>query len=264
MKQMTIEDIHHSLLGIAEEMHKVCVKHDIPYYMLGGTMLGAIRHKGFIPWDDDMDFGVPRSYYIQLRSFLEKELPKRYHVVCEDWVDPIAFFKIEDTETLVYQTSSKRKDLSVGLNIDVFPLDNCTLDSHILKPIYKQQRWLNAIHNACFTNMRGFSLPKRFVMYVIKIFYPISKEKWLLKFKRLESRLSATGEDGMVNFSGIYKMKEVLDKKIFGSPRLYVFDDTELYGPEDADAFLRQLYGNYMILPPENQRRFHSLSAYYK
>ena len=78
MRPIDIEEAHHILLDIAKAFTKVCDENNIPYYMLGGTMLGAVRHKGFIPWDDDMDFGVPREYYDLLINVLEKELPSPY------------------------------------------------------------------------------------------------------------------------------------------------------------------------------------------
>ena len=75
MRQIrNVEEIHHILLNIAAAFHQICIKHDIPYCMLGGTMLGAVRHKGFIPWDDDMDFAVPREYYEKIIELLEQEL----------------------------------------------------------------------------------------------------------------------------------------------------------------------------------------------
>ena len=73
MNQVDTNQCHKLLLKIAKEFDQICTKYDIPYYMLGGTMLGAIRHKGFIPWDDDMDFGVPRLYYNLLIQKLENE-----------------------------------------------------------------------------------------------------------------------------------------------------------------------------------------------
>ena len=64
-KTISLPECHNILLNIAIDFHNTCAKHNIPYYMLGGTQLGAVRHKGFIPWDDDMDFGVPRMYFEQ-------------------------------------------------------------------------------------------------------------------------------------------------------------------------------------------------------
>ena len=81
IKELTFEELRHHLLEIAKAFDAVCRKNNIPYYMLGGTMLGAIRHKGFIPWDDDMDFGVPRKYFDTLIEIFERDLPSKYNAV---------------------------------------------------------------------------------------------------------------------------------------------------------------------------------------
>ena len=76
MKQLDIKGVQQRLLYIATIVDELCEKHGIPLYMISGTMLGAVRHKGFIPWDDDMDFAVPYQYYPELISMLNKELPE--------------------------------------------------------------------------------------------------------------------------------------------------------------------------------------------
>ena len=103
MRQITdISEVHQILLGIAKEFDRICRENDIPYYMLGGTMLGAVRHKGFIPWDDDMDFGVPRPYYDRLVSVLESELlhPYRCCTYRNNQGVFAPFVKIDDYRTL--------------------------------------------------------------------------------------------------------------------------------------------------------------------
>ena len=72
-----IKELQSILLDIAKEFHRICTMYEIPYYMVGGTQLGAVRHKGFIPWDDDMDFGVPRVYFEKLKVLLEESLPDK-------------------------------------------------------------------------------------------------------------------------------------------------------------------------------------------
>lgn len=76
MKEITTaQELHGILIELGEVFHRICMKHHLTYYMLGGTMLGAIRHKGFIPWDDDMDFGMPRADYERLKQLLAAEIP---------------------------------------------------------------------------------------------------------------------------------------------------------------------------------------------
>ena len=82
MRQIeSAEELHGILLGIGRAFDDLCRKHNIPYYMLGGTMLGAVRHGGIIPWDDDLDFGVPREFFDRLKQVLSDELPDPYRVV---------------------------------------------------------------------------------------------------------------------------------------------------------------------------------------
>ena len=81
LKKITLAECHKELLHIATAFDQICQKHHIPYYMLGGTMLGAIRHNGFIPWDDDMDFGIPRPYFAQFITLAEQELPPKYKLI---------------------------------------------------------------------------------------------------------------------------------------------------------------------------------------
>ena len=81
MEKIEVKECHKYLLQISKVFHEICARHNIPYYMIGGTMLGAIRHHGFIPWDDDMDFGVPREHYSGLMGILDKELPSEYNII---------------------------------------------------------------------------------------------------------------------------------------------------------------------------------------
>ena len=140
MKEIdNIEVIHTILLETAKVFHSICMDNKIPYFMLGGTMLGAIRHKGFIPWDDDMDFGVPRPYYNQLLQILERELPYPYRCCTYKNHQGVfaAFIKIDDSRTVAKDPRVRLpiKD-QIGVNIDVFPLDYCQKDDRILKKIH--------------------------------------------------------------------------------------------------------------------------------
>ena len=101
MRQITLRECQLEILSIAKIFHEICVKNGIPYYIIGGTQLGAVRHKGFIPWDDDIDFAVPRKYYDNLEPILEKELDPVYRVLTYKNVsNPFDFMKVENTKTL--------------------------------------------------------------------------------------------------------------------------------------------------------------------
>ena len=119
-----IEELHVILLDMAKVFHQICKQEEIPYYMVGGTLLGAIRHKGFIPWDDDMDFGVPRFYYDRLKDALRKNLPNYYSVLDkEDGIIATGFFKLVDNRTVHSHKWEESPGQQFGVNIDIFPLD---------------------------------------------------------------------------------------------------------------------------------------------
>ena len=97
LRRIDIKECHQHLLEIAKCFDQLCATHHIPYYMLGGTMLGAIRHRGFIPWDDDMDFGIPRPFFDQFIKIAEKELPQQYSLLTRQnsTAIPKGFIKIQ-------------------------------------------------------------------------------------------------------------------------------------------------------------------------
>ena len=126
MRRITdISEIHKIILDIAAVFHDICIRHRIPYYMLGGTMLGTVRHGGFIPWDDDMDFGVPRVFFDKLVKILKDELPQ--HLVClthlDDYGIPNEIIKVSDMRTVVEENNKEHISKKMGLFIDIFPLD---------------------------------------------------------------------------------------------------------------------------------------------
>ena len=115
--------------------------------------------------------------------------------------------------------------------------------------------------------MSSFPIHKRLVAKTIKILFSFRSlsywKEWLLKWHfKLLDELHATGNDAMINFVSLYREKECVSKEIWGTPTLYKFEDTEFYGVENYDAYLSHLFGDYMTLPPENERHFHGDSFF--
>lgn len=255
MKQIeSIDEIHQTLLGIVKPFVEVCNKHDIPYSMLGGTMLGAIRHKGFIPWDDDMDFGVPRKYYDKLIHVLEKELPQEYRCLtyknCEQIKYP--FIKIEDCRTCI---DDPRLDCSMeekpGVNIDIFPIDYCNPNGFQLKIVY----FLLRLQTIIFVESTSKSKIKRIIKHFLRRITPFRRDYLI---KRVESMCSVVKQsEYMANLLGRWKEREIFHPTIYLTTREYEFEGIRLLGIHDYHTFLSQLYGDYMKLPPEKERLSH-------
>lgn len=259
MKELTIDEIHEVLLNMAKEFDNICQKHEIPYYMLGGTMLGAIRHKGFIPWDDDMDFGVPREYYKKLYDILKKELPSPYRC-CSFEDSPYVFYpyyKIEDRTTRLdsAQLGGCVED-KIGINIDVFPLDVCSKDSKSLKRIIR----LNDIYGRIFTQSASKSIKKNFIKKIIRLLLPISQRKFYSIIKSKVGGIPKGEYRG--NIYGHWEEKEIIPIGWYGSNCMYNFENLRLQGLKEYDKYLRRLYGDYMILPSVEKRKPHGEKAY--
>ena len=255
MKEIIInaETLHKRLLAMAKVLHQVCVNNKINYYMLGGTMLGAVRHKGFIPWDDDMDFGMPREDYDRFIRLVEEELPYPFEVryYKNELNSPIHYAKLIDGSTTLIEDSYH--NYVEGLYIDIFPIDGAGNGSfadylHARRIYYYE----SLITNHCTTREKNDLARKLFKKY--------AKAHNLPRLhNRIESLMTqkSFGDSTLVaNYLGYWKEKEIMSKEIFGTPKEYAFEDAIFWGASDADAYLRSLYGDYMQLPPEDKRVF--------
>lgn len=261
MIRIDIEDVHQRILNIAEAFDKICSEHDIPYYMLGGTMLGAIRHKGFIPWDDDMDFGVPYEHYNKLISILEQELPQGMRCCtfenCKAVVYP--FMKIEDTGTCI---DDPRVNLPIeeklGINIDIFPLVACEKygkDAAHARKLLRLQTLL-------FVDSIDGGKMKTLLKRVLHKITPFGKQYLPKKMISLLSVMKDGGD--IANIFGRWGIKESVDKEWYGNNVRYDFENLKLCGFKEYDKYLTQMYGDYMQLPPESQRVAHVNNVYLK
>ena len=175
-KTISLPECHSILLNIATAFHNICVAHNIPYYMLGGTQLGAVRHRGMIPWDDDMDFGVPREYFEQLKHILSTELQSSYNVISIDNTTQYyaGYIKIEDSNTVVETLDDC--SFPSGINIDIFPLDRTNGNvgffsrNNLILLLYK-------IENYRFWKIKGEGFLKGLISKMLKVCLPLLDRK---------------------------------------------------------------------------------------
>lgn len=252
------EKLKSMLVAMLKWFHLLCEENGLRYYALGGTMLGAARHEGFIPWDDDIDVGMPREDYDKLIKILSDKSNDRYvletpDTPSKDYYYP--FSKLYDTQTtLVENTKYKIKR---GIYIDIFPLDGIGNSREESEANYKS---VYNTYNLLLTKVtgvrKGRSLYKNLAVMAFRL-VPISSKKLLKKLTAKCSRYSWDDCEWIGNLVGAWRFKEVMPKAYMGTPKKYKFEDTVIYGSEDADAYLTNLYGDWRKLPPEEKRVTH-------
>ena len=259
-KLSAIGDIQTIILDMAKAFHNTCAKYDIPYYMLYGTMLGAQRHQGFIPWDDDIDFGVPFEYYDQLLKALKEKLPVPYKLITRyDKGGAVGgYLKIVNTNTLVKENNKVSEDDNTGLFIDIFLLYN----ERAFKPSLRQFmiKILLMVQHFRFYRLTGISKLKTVSDKMVKFFFFWLKMPDLINF--IEKHLIPSGGRYFTTYSSIYGKKDFIPSEYYGKPKRYQFEGIELYGVENSDGYLKHLYGDYMQLPPEDKRKIHLQESY--
>lgn len=266
MENYGYDEIHGISIKMLEWFHGFCKENKLRYYAVGGTMLGAVRHKGFIPWDDDIDVGMPREDYNRFIALTKDKVFGRYSIESVENKNPdyiYPFAKIYDEETTLVEKA--RVNIVRGIYIDVFPLDGAGADQADgekkymrIKKLYDRLTLFTAALNKkrkWFKNLAILSvrlIPKRI----------ISAEKII---RKINGVCEETGFDACVyagNLVGNWGKKEIMPREFFGEPKEYRFENISVCGVEKPDLYLRALYGNYMEFPPEEKRKSHHNYAF--
>ena len=261
-----IKIIQDKILSILKEFISICEENNLTYYALGGTLLGAVRHKGFIPWDDDIDIGMPREDYEKFKKIASNVLPENYKFLSEDTLNyKKAFSVIRDDSTKIIMNYSK-EELVESLWIDIFPLDG--MPSNVLKKKIHSFRYLYArmmVQLSQFNSLVNQKKENRpFIEKIIIAFanavnlekiisFTWAQKKYLQTIKKYSFDEAYAG-----NFTGAYKLREIVPSDYFGEPVSIEFEGIDLSCPRKYKEYLVAIYGeNYMQLPPEDKRNQH-------
>ena len=267
MKKNKLSKVQIIIWDIMKYLKKYLEENNIEYYMLGGTLLGAIRHKGFIPWDDDIDIGIPREQYETLLKEIQNNLPKhlKLYTYKNEESHHYYFSRIVDTRHSLKRTGSL-VERNEDVWIDIFPLDGMPNNLIIRKIHMMRLLFARAMyHISCFDKVNlkrpGRPLSERIVIKFVMITgfgRKSDTHKWLNKIDRLLKKYPLSKSKYIVNFMGQYKFKEMFPKKYYGKGKFYEFEDNQLFGPENADAILTQMYGDYMTPPKDQDKNAHA------
>jgi len=245
----------------------ICEKLSLRYYLMGGTLLGAVRHQGFIPWDDDIDLAMPREdYEIFLREG-QKHLPEHYFLQSLR-TDPgytLNFAKIRDKRTTLVEYNVRKYPMCHGVFIDVFPLD-CYPDDPAARR--KMDRWQQYFK---FRTRASVDVPKpaRHSLMVEFGLNTVAALAWLrypILHKALEKRealhRSITSGEKWANYCGAWGKKEIMPAEWYGEGAELTFEGLTVRGPRHYDKWLTNVYGNYMQLPPVEKRVGHHYAEF--
>ena len=259
-KELSLQEIKEITFDILKYFNTFCQDNSLKYYLSNGTLLGAVKYGGFIPWDDDIDVLMPREDYESFISMFKDtdEFTLYTHEKNKNYKFPYA--KLCALKTLKVETNID-SGVDLGVDIDIFPLDICS--AHILNA-YVQKK-LTLYQRGCilskFISTKGKSIFKRVIVNLCKL---IGYEFVHKRLKKIAMRETISGGEYMGNLMWpIYGKKEIIPEKVFENTIEIEFEGEKFPAPIGYDIYLRSLYGSYENDPPaEKQKTHHSYTAY--
>ena len=259
MKQITdIQELRRIQMGILDDVHRFCEQHQIRYFLSSGTLIGAVRHKGYIPWDDDIDIYMPRADYEQfLKTYQDEEGIYR---VIDPQQEPhyyYTFAKVVDLRTRMVEKETEGYE--IGVYMDIFPVDYVTEDLAERERIFKRKHLLYKIRRCKIS----YSNPLRSrLAYLCYKYLPISVAQLNQKIRKLVVREAPTNTVCNMTEAGP-KMKGCFPAEDIASSVDILFEGKLYKTMVGYKDYLTRTYGNYMQLPPEDQRVTHKFEAYW-
>lgn len=257
MRILTAPEIKHIQLEILDDVHSFCVNNEIRYSLCGGSVIGAVRHKGYIPWDDDIDLMMPRTDYERFKALYRSDKNEVIDLSTMDSCEE-QFMKVSRKGTVMEDIVARRR--LWGVNVDIFPVDGMPAD------YASYTAYLQSIHRDVVENCKLYKAATK------------NKAYWYARYflKRLVHgcRVDVMACKARLNQSVLAQLPEnsPLSTVIFGDFRIFPFKTELFYDIGDivfegkqykcinnTDTYLRTVYGDYMQLPPKEKRVSHHL-----
>lgn len=262
MKEINQEEIKSIQINILNDVDAFCRSHNLKYSLAYGTLIGAVRHKGFIPWDDDIDIIMPRPDYdkfiMEYENPIYKILSYKKDARCH-----MAFAEVYDDRTYLIHGRH-----SFGVFIDIFPIDGlpekAQLNNYVTTFLKKQ----NAVIRKRKPYINSNEKFKEYTFFLIKnILFPRKRETYISEFESFykSQNIQNSPNAGCLANYGVNKHKEIMPSHIFKNYTELTFENKKYMCLQNYDEFLKRIYGNYMKLPPKEKRiGHHAFKTYWK
>lgn len=263
-EEITLHDVKQKLLQMLIVFAEFCEKNGIRYYLSGGTLLGAVRHEGFIPWDDDIDLNIPRPDCEKLQEISGGKIGKYVLVPPNpDLLYPSNFWRLYDNSVVIENTlkNSVRKPVYHPLFIDIFPIEGLPEEEKLTKSHYDSmvlsKKMFGMLNTPVWT---GKTLSKKLIHTLVRPFALVmGKNYWFSRIQKIAQSIpfGSTNYIGVM-MTNIHTVEERVRIDEFLPSVKVNFEGHQFNGPKGYDIYLRQLYGeDYMQLPPEEKRQSH-------
>lgn len=271
LTQQELKGLQSCFLEMLKDFDRACSQYGLSYMAAGGTALGAVRHKGFIPWDDDVDVLMPHEDLKKFCKIFDEALGSRYEMT-----SPNSKYQLESMISAIYRKNTLKASFSdyntpfpKGVHIDIFPIEAVPMNpvvrgvkgfwSMVLQYIAVSTlfyRYRNKEKKDFFYQTRAGKINYRIRCAVGFLFSFRSYEKWGNAFDNFvqwkhPSKLWAVPTDTKHYFG------HIMPKNVYYPPVKGIFEDFEINLPHDTDAYLKNQYGDYMLIPPEEDREKH-------
>ena len=255
--------------NMLKDIIEFCKKNKIEYFIIGGTALGAVRHKGFIPWDDDIDIGMPRKDYnkfllLAYKEWNRKDSPYFFQYNESDVNAPYTYAKLRLNDTIFSEYCNRNINMHQGIYIDIFPYDNMPDSKEEYKNWFFQIQRLTKLYVMSKTP----DISEKPTTFVLKIKWIVRRSLYFLlkllpkklilkQIIKLSTKYNSVKTKSMTCTCFPKMYCEYCDTYDLFPLKEYKFEDLLVLGPKNMDIYLRNHYGDYMKLPPEKDRVGH-------
>ena len=266
MPNNQLRDVQLIELEILKEVARVCEENNIEYFLDSGTVLGAIRHGGFIPWDDDVDIAMIRENYDKFLQIAPKCLGSNYYLQSRetDHKYPHVFAKVRKNDTVFMEWNTRKNDMHHGIYIDIFPYDNVPDDKKQREQYLKKCRLIYRLFSLRAISERYHQVlnsPKQIAQVVIrKILHCALK---IIPIMTIENKMNTLFKKYNTTQTGYLTCHPYSDAYVFKRETLFPvstikFENHEFPAPNKIEEYLTEMYGDYLQLPPEAERVGHN------